>query len=350
MIQTTAFGAITSLGPEWDRVFAAGPGLQSRRIWFEATEQAALPPGATSHILTVHDDGQPLAILPLQAAGGQATSLTSPYTVQYQPLLAHGADPLLIGRALGQQLRRWPLIRLEALDPDWPGLDPLLAGMRQARLLASRFDHFGTWTENVAGLDWPAYLAARPGALRETIRRRGRTVERDGTIRFEVTEGPGGLEHAIAAYEQVYARSWKEPEPFPHFNQVLLPMAASLGALRMAVMWQGDTPLAAQYWTVTDGVATVLKLAHDDQAKGLSPGTVLTAHMIRRLLEDEHVTTLDFGRGDDPYKQQWTTVRRQRIGVLLTNPLRSEGLMAMLRHQAGRGRRTVLGWRARMGR
>lgn len=350
MILATAVGSMALLGPEWDDLFAAGPDLQSRRIWFQATEQAALPPGLTPHILTVHDDGKPLAILPMQAAAHEATSLTSPYTVLFQPLLAPGADPVQVGRALGQPLRRWPLTRLEALDPDWPGLDPLLAGLRQARLLASRFDHFGNWTESVIGLDWPTYLAARPGQLRETIRRRSRAVERDGTIRFEVTKGNNGLQRAIAAYEQVYVRSWKEPEPYPRFNQVLLPMAASLGALRMAVMWQGDTPLAAQYWTLADGVATVLKLAHDDQAKALSPGTVLTAHMIRRLLEDEHVTTLDFGRGDDPYKQQWTTVRRQRIGVLLTNPLRRAGLAAMLRHQAGLARRAVRGWRAQPGR
>jgi CelD/BcsL family acetyltransferase involved in cellulose biosynthesis len=332
------------LGPEWDPVFDAGPGLQSRRAWFQATEQAAMPKGAVAHIVTVQDGPRKLALLPLLVlASGQATSLTSPYTLLFQPLLAPGADPFQVGRALGRVLRRWPLIRLEALDPEWTGLLPLLAGLRKAWLVASRFDHFGNWTEDVAGLDWPTYLAARPGALRETIRRRGRAVERDGSIRFEITSSQDGLQRAIGAYEQVYARSWKVPEPYPRFNQVLLPMAADLGVLRMALMWQGDTPLAAQYWTVVDGVATVLKLAHDDGAKALSPGTVLTAHVIRRLLEQERVTMLDFGRGDDPYKQLWTTVRHQRVGVLLTNPFRRAGLMELIRHRLGRGRRALLG-------
>jgi CelD/BcsL family acetyltransferase involved in cellulose biosynthesis len=344
LIYTGAVNTMAQLGPEWDPVFAAGPGLQSRRAWFEATEQAAMPEGAMARIVTVQDGPRKLAILPLLVLpSGQATSLTSPYTLLYQPLLAPGADPVQVGRALGRVLRRWPLIRLEALDPEWTGLSPLLAGLRQSWLVASRFDHFGNWTEDVAGLAWPAYLAARPGALRETIRRRGRAVKRDGSIRFEITSSHDGLQRAIGAYEQVYARSWKVPEPFPRFNQVLLPMAADLGVLRMALMWQGDTPLAAQYWTVVDGVATVLKLAHDDGAKALSPGTVLTAHVIRRLLEQERVTTLDFGRGDDPYKQLWTTVRHQRVGVLLTNPFRWAGLMALVRHRLGRGRRALLG-------
>jgi CelD/BcsL family acetyltransferase involved in cellulose biosynthesis len=343
VITVAAEGSVARLGPEWDALFAAGPGLQSRRGWFAATEQAAMPERAAARILTVRDDGVPLAVLPMRSAGSHlATSLTSPYTVLFQPLLAAAADPQQVGRALGRYLRRWPLIRLEALDADWPGLAPLLAGFRRAGLVASRFDHFGNWTERLAGLDWPAYLAQRPGALRETIRRRGRAVARDPSVRFELTGGPDGLDRAIAAYEHVYARSWKEPEPFPRFNQTLLPIAAEMGVLRMGVMWQGDVPVAAQYWTVVDGVATVLKLAHDDGAKALSPGTMLTATMLRRLMEQEALTLLDFGRGDDAYKQLWTTVRRQRIGVLLANPLRPDGLLALLRQWLGRSRRALI--------
>ena len=81
-------------------------------------------------------------------------------------------------------------------------------------------------------------------------------------------------------------------------------------------------------------MATVLKLAHDDAWRALSPGTVLTAHMIRGLL-GEQVTELDFGRGDDPYKQLWANRRRQRIGVLLADPRQPRGLAALLRHDAG---------------
>ena len=60
--------------------------------------------------------------------------------------------------------------------------------------------------------------------------------------------------------------------------------------------------MAAQYWTVQDGVGTVLKLAYDEAWKAISPGTVLSAHMIRLLLA-EGVGELDYGRGDDAYKR-----------------------------------------------
>ncbi len=346
MIAVETAPGIAALGPEWDVVFAAGPGVQSRRDWFEATENTALDGPMRPLWLTVRQDGRPLALLPLQAGpGSEAVSLTSPYTVLFQPLLAPGADPRAIGIALAPVLRRWSTIRLEALDPAWSGLDPLLAGLRRGGLLANRFDHFGNWVVSTAGKDWPAYLAARPGALRETIRRRGRAAAQDKTIRFEVVQQPDDLPGAIAAYEAVYARSWKVPEPYPLFTEAVLPRLAAAGLLRLCVLWRGETPLAAQYWTVQDRVATVLKLAHDDAVKALSPGTLLTAHMIRRLLDDEHVDALDFGRGDDPYKASWTTDRRQRIGVVLANPLRPQGLKTLLRHQAGRLVRRLRGGR-----
>jgi len=125
---------------------------------------------------------------------------------------------------------------------------------------------------------------SRPGQLRETIRRKANACSRDGSVRIEVVQSPGLLGPAVAAYEEVYRRSWKAPEAAPGFTGALLPRAARAGVLRLGVMWVGEQPVAAQYWTVADGTATVLKLAHDDAWRSLSPGTVLTAHMIRKLL------------------------------------------------------------------
>ena len=330
-----------ALGPEWDALFEGGPGMQSHRAWFEATEAAALPDGARAEYVSVRQAGRPAALLPLAVGPGRrATSLTSPYSVLFQPLLAAGMDPAIAGRAVGGALRHHPVVLLEAMAPDWAGLAPFLAGLRRAGLATSPYDHFGNWSAGVAGQGWEGYLAGRPGALRETIRRRGRTAAKDGSVRFEVVRGMDGLAEALAAYETVYARSWKVPEPFPRFNKALLTRLAPSGGMRLGVLWQGGVPMAAQYWTVADGTATVLKLAHDDGARALSPGTLLTAHMIRGLL-DEGVQRLDFGRGDDQYKQPWTGERRQRVGVLVANPLHPAGLLALGRHWAGAARRRL---------
>ena len=82
----------------------------------------------------------------------------------------------------------------------------------------------------------------------------------------------------------------------------------------------------------------MLKLAHDEAFKAASPGTVLTALMLRRLLDEEQVPEIDFGRGDDAYKPAWAAQRRQRIGLMLANPLHPRGLAFLGRHALGRAR------------
>jgi hypothetical protein len=290
--------------------------------------------------------GRALALIPLLAESGRLTGLVTPYTVLFQPLIAAGAeaaDLQRIGAALGRALRGWPSLRLDALDADWPGLAPLLDGLREAGWRGYRFASFGNWHESVAGLGWDDYLAARPGALRETIRRKQR--RHAATLSLTVARDPAAAAAELPAYEEIYRRSWKQPEPYPRFTGLLVQCAAEQGVLRLGVLRQGTTPLAAQYWIVERGVAGLLKLAHDESAKSVSPGTLLTAMMLRRLLEQDSLAELDFGRGDDAYKQAWTRQRRQRVGVMLANPRHPRGLAVLARRGAAQAAR-ALGWGA----
>lgn len=334
---------VDALGPEWDDLFALGTGLQSSRPWFKATEAAALPNGAEPQFLAVSDEAGPLALLPMLAGPERAWgSLTTPYTCLYQPLLRPGSSTLAqtIGE-IGRYCRRWPITRFEALDPEWPGLNLLRRSLNAAGLISRTFAHFGNWHEPITTGSWDAYLSARPGALRETIRRRTRAAERAGT-QIEIHSDSSALPAALDAYEAVYRRSWKSPEPFPAFNGALVRALADSGTLRIGVMWSGETPIAAQYWSVVDDTATVLKLAHDENYKPLSPGTVLTAATINRLIEVDGVKELDFGRGDDGYKQGWAGQRRLRIGLLAIDVRTIAGLRELVAHDAGTLRRKGL--------
>jgi CelD/BcsL family acetyltransferase involved in cellulose biosynthesis len=116
---------------------------------------------------------------------------------------------------------------------------------------------------------------------------------------------------------------------------------AAAGWLRLGLLEQANQVLAAQLWVVQGAWASVLKLAHDERHRALSPGTVLTGFMIRHLMQHDGATVLDFGRGDDAYKQAWTTTRAQRHGLILANPRRAAGLAAILRHHGGHLLRSV---------
>jgi CelD/BcsL family acetyltransferase involved in cellulose biosynthesis len=309
--------------------------FQLGAAWFGTVAAHARPEGATPVFLVHRQAGRAAALLPLwRDATGRWAGMTSPYTCIFRPLLAEGADAVRAGHAFGVACRGGGPLRLDALDPDWPDLPALLAGFRRAGLPALRFDHFSNWHADI-DMDWAGYLAGRPGELRETIRRRLARAARDPSVTFETVAGGPGLDAGIAAYDSVYARSWKGAEPFPAFGPAIMRAAAGCGVLRLGLLRQGGVPVAAQYWSVTGATARVEKLAHDEAAKRLSPGTVLTARMIDHLIANDGVQTLDFGRGDDSYKAGWTGRRRARIGVLLCPPWHPAGAAAIGRHLAG---------------
>jgi hypothetical protein len=318
--------------------WAAPDNFFAGEAWWRTVLAAGMQAGAEARFLLCAD----AVLMPLQLLDGGRTlqSLTNPYTGLYQPLLAPGIDEATLRRAgieFGRFCRAWPTVRLDALADDFFQLAPLLAGARRAGMLASRFAHFGNWHEPIAGRSWEEYLAARPGALRETVRRK---LKRAQAI-LEIVATPDAVEAGIEAYEDIYARSWKVPEPFPLFHAEMMRRAAAIGVLRLGLLRAERRVVAAQIWIVQGGRAAVLKLAHDEADRALSPGTVLTALMIRDLLGREAVTELDFGRGDDPYKQLWATQRRQRIGVVLANPLRLHGVAALGRQWLGHARRRL---------
>ena len=331
------FASLDILPADAMPLFDAAGTFFSTRAWWEIVLAHAIPPNAAPRLLLIRQDGQPAALFPMLLAGSGFGSLTTPYTCVYEPLIAPGAtDRGLIFTAFARYCRTFATTRLDALDPAIEA-EIALDG-RQAGLAVAHFDHFGNWHEDVAGLDWPAWLARRPGALRETIRRRTRRAERLAGARFGLFFEQNDLAAGITAFESVYARSWKDPEPYPAFNPAQIRAAASLGVARVGVWWIGDTPAAAQFWIVEHGRATVLKLAHDEAFKAHSPGTVLTAWMIRHMIEREHVAAVDFGRGDDDYKQGWVAERSQRTGLVLINPRHPRGLLALARHTLGRVR------------
>lgn len=321
-------------------------GIFSDAEWWPVVLTHAVPSQAQAMFVIICAAGRIVALVPVLRSAGRIGGLTTPYTCEFIPLFAAGSDQgsrIVAMDAFARFAGGAGVVRLDAIPAEWYGLASLEAGARRAGLVPLRFDHFGNWSEDVTGLGWADYLGARPGALRETIRRRIRRAEKQTDARFDVFTRPAEMDVAEAAFESVYDRSWKDAEPFPAFNVGLMRAMAACGRLRLGVWSLGSQPVAVQLWVVKNGHATVLKLAHDEAFKAHSPGTVLTALMLRHLLDIERVTRIDFGRGDDVYKQGWASERRQRIGILLVSPWRPAGTAVLLRHSAGRLRSVTRG-------
>jgi CelD/BcsL family acetyltransferase involved in cellulose biosynthesis len=54
--------------------------------------------------------------------------------------------------------------------------------------------------------------------------------------------------------------------------------------------------------------------------------------VLEHLLDDERVTEIDLGVGDDPYKRLWASHRRQRFGLLAFDPRTWRGAAGAFRH------------------
>jgi hypothetical protein len=334
------YPGLENLPSEALRLFDSEADFSLSREWFENMVANGLPCGAQACFGVLRADNRAIAAIPLQRTRDhRLEGFTNYYTHLYRPLIAVDAPLSETAQRLGQALARFcgrqPVCRIDCLPPDWAGLDAFIAGVRSGGRAVRRFDHFGNWYEPMQNRCWTEYLATRPGNLRELLRRRQRQLARAEGIAFEIIDRGDDLARGIAAYETVYARSWKPGEPFPRFNSGLMQQAAGRGVLRLGICWQHDRPIAAQLWITVDGRATVMKLAHDENDRALSPGTLLTAVVIQRLIK-EGVAEIDFGRGDDPYKRLWARQRRQRIGLLLILPWRLRGLLTLGRHDLGR--------------
>lgn len=318
------------------------------RWWLETVISAGLDPGDTVALgVLMGDDGRALALLPGQFSSRRGASLgartfrglTGMYSCLFRPILARDGKEAetatLLGRYLGSALATNEVLHLDAMDSDWPLLPAFEGGLAEAGLRARRYDHFGNWSEEIGERTMQDYLGARDGALREILRRRERALAQRGAS-YEVVASESALADGLTAYETVYAQSWKVPEPYPKFQEASMRHAARAGALRLGLCRTEGRPVAAQLWIVWRKRGTVLKLAHDESLKKLSAGTVLTGYMIRHLLESDAVTAIDFGRGDDPYKRQWATQRRQRIGLIAANPRSLVELGVLARQSIGR--------------
>lgn len=312
--------------------------------WFEnLLEHGFEHPPIPVWIAAADGESAPGIALGLMPVVGQRTGLSS-LSNYYASLYGPVGDSSGLGpaawRALGRRLRAHTLGAIVVLQP----LDELGAfaqgmdrGLREAGYWVDRFFCFGNWYLRVNGQTYERYYEQRPSALRHSIERGRRRLNRRGGWSLSIHTGAGeGLAWAIEAFETVYRQSWKQAEPCPQFMPKLMRLASAQGWLRLGLLMVDGAPVAAQLWLVKSGKANIYKLAYVKGWERFSPGSVLTAAMMRHVLDTDQVQEVDYLTGDDAYKQDWMGERRERIGLIAFDPLNGAGLLAAARHFGAR--------------
>lgn len=314
--------------------------------WFELLAQHGLPAATKLQWLVVTDADVPVLGLPLIQETGSLTSLSNFYTPLYAPLCMPAASSLpacladalvAVTHFLRHTAPRPALIRLQPLDTASTFYPTMRDALITAGYAVDSYFCFGNWYLPCRGLHFADYFAQRPAALQNTVRRARKKLDRAGAWKIDIHAHPGvALDAAINAFEAIYRRSWKPAEAFPDFVRRLCALAARRGWLRLGVLSLDETAIASQIWLADHGKAAIFKLAYDPDAARYSPGSLLTAALMEHVLAHDAVEEIDYLSGDDPYKQDWMSHRRERRGLVAFDLALPRGLLAAARHYGGK--------------
>ncbi|EGD58958.1 hypothetical protein Y88_1020 [Novosphingobium nitrogenifigens DSM 19370] len=300
--------------PALAALFAAGPRTTpfDRLDWFRLLGEECLAPSPS--FLAVAREGDAVAALPLCRDRLGLSAMANWYSFIARPYWTADGAPLLAA-ILGDLAREGalsfaPLPRSEAAI--------MLTAARKAGWIGWLSQTDSNHIVSTRGRDFATWWAQRPGALRETVRRK----QRKGRVAIRISREFSATDLAAdwAAYEAVYARSWKPEEGQPAFLRRFAMAEAAAGRLRIGLATIDGQPVAAQFWTVENGTAYIHKLAHDDRARAQSPGTLLSHALFAMAFDEDRVAMVDFGTGDDPYKRDWTEDVRPRYRLEAFHP------------------------------
>lgn len=349
MTQANCHHDFASLPPPVLEALDASGNVFLTRPWFENLVETVIGDREVLRLYTVVDEDRAL-LLPMMVRRGWLHSCTLAGLQNYYSSLfgavAHGALERRQTQALVAQLSRgrFHVIDLHPMDRESAFYNELRQELLSAGWWTGSYFCFGNWYLPCHGHPYIEYQQNLPSHLRNTIRRKRRQVGAHN-VRIELVTGNDRLEQAIADYVAVFNSSWKKPEPYPRFVPGLIRACAAQGWLRLGLAYVGTTPVAAQIWIVAGGVASIFKLAYSERYAKLSLGTLLTATLMQHVIDVDQVREVDYLTGDEPYKKDWMSHRRERWGIVAFDPGSLRGVLNGLKHFGGRALRRVIGAR-----
>jgi hypothetical protein len=306
------------LPPSADTLFskAETDSLFFSRPWFENLVNTGLDDDQAMLLACVVEDSTVHAILPLKKRSSEHWhALTHLYSSLYTLLLAEQNQQEILN-CLVQGISRLPVysLQLEPIDENDSNIKSLQQTMESSGFECHRYFRFYNWIHRVGGDSFTDYMALRPARVRNTIARKQRKLEREHgyDICLHTTEN---VQQAIADYNAIYQTSWKANELFQGFVEGMVNSFSKQGWLRLAILYIEGQPAAAHLWFVVHRKASIFRLAYDEAWKHYSPGSILIRYLMQHVIDKDKVVEIDFLSGNEKYKQDWMSERRERWGL-----------------------------------
>lgn len=240
----------------------------------------------------------------------------------------HASQP-----AKADVVRLWPFEVDSALGDD------VAAALGAAGFWIQRYANSHNTYEDCSNLSFDDYMAKRSSNQRYNNRRKRRNLEKEGELEFVMITDDSDTEafaQAIDDYILVSVHSWKPVNTTVSSPMIeLIRIAAKQGSLRLAIMRLDGNPIAAQFWILSEGIASMMRPNYHGAYARLSPGVVLTSFVIEYLLDTDGADSLDFGYGEDEYKGKWVDSARSYEGLMAFNPATPRGVLYGALHIGG---------------
>ena len=252
----------------------------------------------------------------VRRAEGSLSSLSNNFTTLYSLLITNNdqQDAILTCLADGLFQISFQPIRFEPIDTNDGNMTRLRQSLESCGFQSHPYFRFYNWMHPLNGQSFDEYMAERPANLRNTIRRKQHKLEREHDYDIRLYKD-AGIDQALVDYDAVYRASWKASEFFSNFTPALVKSLSQLGWSRLAILYINEQPIAAQIWFVVHDKANIYRLVYDEDWKKYSPGSLLTQYLMRYVIDTDKVSEIDFLTGNERYKQDWMTVRRERLGI-----------------------------------
>ncbi len=162
------------------------------------------------------------------------------------------------------------------------------------------------------------YLAGRPGKVRSTITRRQKRFASDG-VEF-VTVDPNDIDPALDALARLHESRWADDSVFlrgwERFCAAARAGAASGDVVVHELRDHDGDAIAVELDLVLGGTVAFYQAGRRTEREWRGCGSVLRARIIEAATASGAVE-YDLLRGDEPYKAEWATGRRELVRCVM---------------------------------
>ena len=170
---------------------------------------------------------------------------------------------------------------------------------------------------------WEAYLASLSPNKRQAVRRRERKLRRERKVEV-VDYGPAPIADGWRHLTRLHALRWEgggvlRDRAWERLHRWFTSWLAERDYLWLTTLDVDGGPVAACYGFSFGDTLYCYQTGWDPQWRHCGVSMILHSVMIRRAIERGY-RTLDFLRGDEPYKREWTSTARTCYEVLIFRP------------------------------